>query len=64
MSPSHKEIDMLKIYVDPINGKEIYVKSVCRPTQSLLQGAPYYRENYILSVPPRHPIPFKPLLLK
>ena len=55
---------MLKIYVDPINGKEIYVKSVCRPTQSLLQGAPYHREKYILSVPPRHPIPFKPLLLK
>ena len=64
MFPSHKEINMAILHIDPINGKEFYIKSICRPTQSLLQGAAYYKESYILAVPPRHPIPFKPLLLK
>jgi hypothetical protein len=55
---------MLKIYIDPINGKELYVKSICRPTQSLLQGMPYHKDSYILAVPSKPPVPFKPLLLK
>lgn len=37
-------------HVDPINGRTMTVKSVCKPTRSLLEGAPYHRGPTILGV--------------
>lgn len=36
------------IYKDPINGKEIPVRSVYVPKQTLLQGRPFDLNNYWL----------------
>ena len=35
-------------YIDPINGKEIPVRSVYTPQRTLLQGAPYSRKLKVL----------------
>ena len=50
------------LYKDPLNGKVIAVKSICRPTHALLDGFPYKKswEGPTILVPvlrSGHPIP-------
>ncbi len=33
------------VFVDPLNGEEIRVRSVCFPSKTLLQGKEYTRAN-------------------
>ena len=43
-------------HIDPINGKEIMVRSVYHPKQTLLQGAPYSRKPQVLERNFRRPL--------